>query len=157
MCNKLEAQVWIGFMLIDCQLLQDGIVDLCDKWQDRFIDRMRTLVSRKLENIYGFIDESSHHLKLVPENVHELKEALSKHVKTCKEMPDVEKTFPTVYKLSEVLEKYSRELSEDESKKLVNLDKNWQQFSDFVHNAGLSLQSNKEKSKEELLSKSTGL
>ena len=153
-CNKLEAQVWIGFMLIDCQLLQDGIVELCELWQDRFIDLMRTLVSQKLQSIYTFIEESTQHLKLTPENVHELKEALSKHAKTCKDMPDVEKTFPTVYKLSEVLEKYSRELSEDESNKLVNLSKNWQQFSDFVHNAGLSLQSNKEKSKEELLSKS---
>ena len=153
-CNKLEAQVWIGFMLVDCQLLQHGIVDLCDKWQDRFIELMKNLVTQKLEAVYTFIEESTSHLKQVPENVHELKEALSKHVVTCKEMPEVEKTFTTVYQLAEVLEKYNFEMPSDQANKLQNLDNNWQTFSDFVHNAGLSLQSNKEKSKEELLSKS---
>ena len=153
-CNKLEAQVWIGFMLVDCQFLQQGIVELCDKWQERFIDLMRSLVTQKLDAIYSFIDESSRHLKTVPESVHELKDALRKHVATCKEMPDVEKTFPTVNQLAEVLEKYQYEMPLDQSNKLQNLDSNWETFSDFVHNAGLSLQSNKEKSKEELLSKS---
>ena len=153
-CNKLEAQVWIGFMLVDCQLLQNGIVNLCEKWQERFIELMRNLVTQKLEAIYNFIEESTNHLKQVPENVHELKEALHRHVVACKEMPDVEKTFSTVYQLAEVLEKYNDELPTEQANKLQHLDQNWQTFSDFVHNAGLSLQSNKEKSKEELLSKS---
>ena len=153
-CNKLEAQVWIGFMLVDCQFLQQGIVELCDKWQERFIDLMRNLVTQKLDAIYSFIEESTGHLKTVPETVHELKDALRRHVMTCKEMPDIEKTFPTVNQLADVLAKYHYEMPSEQSQKLENLNSNWQTFSDFVHNAGLSLQSNKEKSKEELLSKS---
>ena len=153
-CNKLESQVWIGFMLVDCQLLQNGIIELCDKWQDRFIDLMKNLVVQRLENIYKFMDTSTTDLKVIPDNVFELKEALAKHVLTAKEMPDVEKTFPTVYQLAQVLEKYQRDLSATEAKNLNQLDANWKKFVDFVHNAGLSLQSNKEKSKEELLSKS---
>ena len=153
-CNKLEAQVWIGFMLIDCTLLQQGIVELCDKWQERFIELMRNLVKEKLDKIYNFIEDSTRHMKVVPENVHELKDALKQHSVACKEMPNIEKTFPTVNQLAEVLEKYHDEMPSDQANKLHNLDKNWETFSDFVHNAGLSLQSNKEKSKEELLSKS---
>lgn len=153
-CNKLEAQVWIGFMLVDCQLLQRGIIELCDKWQERFIELMRSLIHQKLEAIYNFIEESTSHLKIVPENVHDLKKALQKHVLTSKEMPEVEKAFPNVYQLAQVLEKYSDDLPAEDSQRLQNLDKNWQSFSDFVHTSGVSLQSNKEKSKEELLSKS---
>jgi len=30
-CKKQEAQVWIGFMLVDCYPLQEGIVQQCDR------------------------------------------------------------------------------------------------------------------------------
>ena len=91
---------------------------------------------------------------MVPGTVQELRDALARHQDTAHRVPETEKTFTTVYQLHEVLQKYGAELSPAEATKLKELDANWGRFRDFVLNAGLSLQSNKEKSKEELLAKS---
>ena len=108
----------------------------------------------------------------MPGTVQELKGALARHVSTAKyrksnfdsimkaqvdtaqRVPETEKTFTTVYNLNEVLQKYGAELPEEQATNLKELDTNWGKFRDFVQTAGLSLQSNKEKSKEELLTKS---
>ena len=141
-------------MLVDCQLLQTGIMQLCDQWQDRFIDLMRDLVTKRLNAIYQFMHESEAALSVVPATVQELRSALARHADTAQRMPEIEKTFATVFQLHEVLQKYGAELSAGESTNLKELNPNWNKFRDFVQNAGLSLQSNKEKSKEELLTKS---
>jgi dynein heavy chain len=90
----------------------------------------------------------------VPGTVQELRGALARHVDTAQRVPETEKTFSMVYQLHEVLQKYGAELSPEEASNLKKLDTNWGKFRDFVQSAGLSLQSNKEKSKEELLTKS---
>ena len=80
-------------MLGDCQLLQTGIMQLCDQWQDRFIDLMRDLVTKRLNAIYQFMQESESALSVVPGNVQELRSALAMHADTAQRVPEIEKTF----------------------------------------------------------------
>ena len=153
-CKKQEAQVWIGFMLVDCYPLQEGVVQQCDHWQEIFMELMKKMLHENLDIIYEFIEESKNSSSIIPDNVYDLKQSLNNHLNIMKEVPVTEIKFPEISQVSDILQKYKRELPREDAKKLKRLRENWQNFKDIIHENGVRLQSSKEKCKEEFLSKS---
>ena len=153
-CKKHEAIVWIGFILIDCIPLQEGVIQQCEKWQDTFMEMMRCMVKKDLNVIYKFAENSMKSLYDPPENVYDLKEALQFHGNIIKEIPSFETKFKVIWELTDIIQKYKKDLDKEDSSRLTGLDSYWERFREFIQNVGMNLQSFKEKSKEELLSKS---
>jgi len=153
-CKKQEAQVWIGFMLVDCYPLQEGVVQQCDHWQEIFMELMKEMLHKTLSLIYGFLEESKMSSLIVPESVYDLKQSLENHSKIVKQIPTMESKFPEICHVSDILQKYKRDLPNEDAKKLNSLKENWKNFKEIIQENGVNLQSSKEKCKEELLSKS---
>ena len=153
-CKKHEAMVWIGFMLIDCYPLQEGVMNQCEKWQDIFMEMMRNMVKTELNEIYAFMDNSRMKLSEPPTDVYELKEHLTSHGNVINNLSNFEKKFEVIQKLIDIIHKYKKDLDAEDSQRFNCLDDKWNEFKEFVSNTGVNLQSSREKSKEELTSKS---
>ena len=95
-CKKHEAMVWIGFMLIDCYPLQEGVMNQCEKWQDIFMEMMRNMVKTELNEIYAFMDNSRMKLSEPPTDVYELKEHLTSHGNVINNLSNFEKKFEVI-------------------------------------------------------------
>jgi dynein heavy chain len=145
-CKKHDAQVWIGFMLVDCYPLQEGVVKQCDHWQEIFMELMKEMLQKNLNLLYHFM--------VIPDNVFDLRQSLKKHSTIMKEIPFNESKFPEIFQISDIMLKYKRDLPSEDSKKLAGMKENWQNFKDIIQDHGARLQSIKEKFKEEFLSKS---
>ena len=152
-CKKHEAVVWIGFILIDCSSLQEGVIQQCEKWQDIFMDMMKDMVKNELQQLYTFTGESRDCLKEHPSDVYELKDALKHHSTITNQISCLEKQFDVIRQLTGIIHKYKRDLDIQDSARLNNLNENWETFKEFVSESGINLQSFREKSKEELTSK----
>jgi len=70
------------------------------------------------------------------------------------QIPEYESKFPEISHVSDILQKYKRELPTEDAQRLQRLKENWDSFKDIIRESGFRLQSSKEKCKEEFLSKS---
>ena len=153
-CKKHESVVWIGFILIDCSSLQEGVILQCEKWQDIFMDMMKDMVRNELNTLYSFTEESRASLSKQPTDVYELKDSMKYHSNVMQQIPSLEQQFGVITQLTDIIQKYKRDLDMRDSARLKNLEETWGSFKEFAIDVGGSLQSFREKSKEELTSKS---
>ena len=118
------------------------------------MEMMRNMVKFELDKIYAFMDESQVKLKTPPTDVYDLKEQLASHGNIVNNLSNFEKKFEVIQKLLDIIHKYKKDLEAEDSRRFKCLDEMWKEFKEFVTNTGVNLQSSREKSKEELMSKS---
>ena len=153
-CKKHEAVVWIGFILVDCFPLQEGVIQQCEQWQNIFIEMMCQMVHNDLEELYSFVQSSNASLECMPENVYDLKVSMGYHSAIHQQISCEERKFDHIKKLTDVIKKYKRELDSEDARRLKGLNAIWSNFITFVSNSGSNLQAFREKSREELMSRS---
>nr|CAD7455963.1 unnamed protein product [Timema tahoe] len=152
-----ESVSHVYFLIINCSLLKQSIVEHCVEWQSTLTLLLKNTTEDKMDDIYQYIKENSERVMKVPTTLRELQEHIPLHEALVEEVPQKEKIFPNIEDRFVVLDKFEVEISVEMQNKHVGLEEEWQQYLKFLEEAAEMLQKSKEKFRTGLLESAEAL
>nr|CAD7438227.1 unnamed protein product [Timema bartmani] len=138
-----ESVSHVYFLIINCSLLKQSIVEHCVEWQSTLTLLLKNTTEDKMDDIYQYIKENSERVMKVPTTLRELQEHIPLHEALVEEVPEKEKIFPNIEDRFVVLDKFEVEISVEMQNKHVGLEEEWQQYLKFLEEAAEMLQKSK--------------
>nr|CAD7568025.1 unnamed protein product [Timema californicum] len=152
-----ESVSHVYFLIINCSLLKQSIVEHCVEWQRTLTLLLKNTTKDKMDDIYQYIKENSERVMKVPTTLRELQEHIPLHEALVEEVPEKEKIFPNIEDRFVVLDKFEVEISVEMQNRYVGLKEEWQQYLKVLEEAAEMLQKSKEKFRTGLLESAEAL